>query len=251
MAAPIIIKSIPPQIVNEMAAYGPFDLTEYIQAVDEASALTFRAELANGAALPQGMICTEDGLLTGIPAKGTNANLEIKITASNAAGSVETTFPFTIKPGFGAFADQPITVDDVYYLLERWATLTIWDALNLEPPSEKHLLQLEGASAHYNVYDRGSCLVANPKDLFSEERTTEDALQTARAMAREVYQRGWIIEFAGFDKMQRAAWVEIQHLEDVHGRKLEILHYDPTFKELRIYNEEAREQALRRAAEQP
>lgn len=278
MAAPVVTKAIPAQVINEQAAFGPFSLAEFFTTTD-GSKLRFQAELTNGQSLPKGLIVTEDGMLTGIPAKGTTGNHQVKITASNQEGSVEAIFAFTIKPSIAAASDpgyidelkaqvwdalehklpvpdlgslyeRAITTADVYYLLEQWATLTIWDALNLDPPGPKHLLNIEGASQHFNIYDRGSCLVASPKDLFSHERTLMDALQTARVMAREVYQRGWIIEFAGFDKMERAAWVEIQHLEDIHGKKLEILHYDPTFKELRIYTEEAREHALKRL-EQP
>lgn len=274
MAAPVLLKPIPAQIVNEQAAFGPFDLKEFIPA-SPGFKLQFRSELRSGEALPRGMICTEDGILTGIPAKGTANNYEIKVTAQNEEGFIEVYFDFTIKPTFadtgneyidqlkaqvwqaleqklplpdiGSLYEGPISVLDVYYLLERWATLTIWDALNLDPMGEKVPLLLEGASKHYHIYDRGSAIVATPKDLFSHERTLEDALQTARAMAREVYKRGWIIEFAGFEKMERAAWVEIQHLEDKFGKKLEILHYDPSFKELRIYTEEAKEQAVKRA----
>jgi hypothetical protein len=276
MAAPVLVAPIPPQIVNERAAYGPFDLNTFIAAEGDDSLLRFRAELANGNGLPAGLICMEDGMLTGIPAKATEGAYEVKITAQNRAGSLEAHFTLTIKPALtttgntdyldqlksqvwqavdqklpipdlASIYDRPITIFDVYYLLERWATLTIWDAINLDPPGAKKLLTLEDASPHYLVYDRGSCIVATPKDLFSQQRTLQDALQTARAMAREVFKRGWIIEFAGFEKMERAAWVEIQHLEDQHGKKLEILHYDPTFKELRIYTEEAKEYALKRA----
>lgn len=273
MAAPVIVKPIPKQIINEQASFGPFDLNDYFQA--EGESIKFVAGLSSGSALPRGLICTEDGLFTGIPAKGTNGHYEICITAQNESGSVDAFFEFTIKvsfaadvsadylselksqvwqaldqklplPDFAALNDRPVTVADVYYLLERFATLTIWDALNLEGMGKKNLIQLEDASPHFNVYDRGALLVAAPKDLYSSERTTQDALQTARAMAREVYKRGWVIEFAGFDKMERALWVELQHLEDKFGKRLEILRYDPSFKELKIYKEEAKVYASER-----
>lgn len=273
MAAPIISKPIPPQIVNEQAAYGPFNLKDFFHAPDGA-ALTFSAELTNGRSLPRGMICTADGILTGIPARGTEGFYEIVITAENEAGTVQAELTFTIKPSLsmasneysdkiksqvwealeqnlpipdlGELYDRPVTFNDVYYLLERWAMLIIWDAFNLEPPGEKKLLHLEDASEHFNIYDRGSSIVATPKDLFSHERTVADALQTARAMAREVYKRGWTIELAGFDKMMRAAWVEVQLLGDKHGKQLEILHFDPGLKELKVYNEESKTVALTR-----
>jgi len=277
MAAPVVMQSIPAQITNEQAAYGPFDLKGFIRAD---APLNFKAELISGEALPKGLICTEDGLLTGIPAKGTQGAYEIKITAQNNEGAVEIDLAFTIKPNFatannneyidqlkaqvwraledklpvpdlGNLTNAPVTLADVYHLLECWATLTIWDALNLEPLGEAKLLTLEGASPHYNVYDRGSALVASPKDLFSHARTLEDALQTARAMAREVYKRGWVLEFAGFEKMESAAWIELQHLENLYGKKVEILHYNPSFQDLRIYSEESKEKAIRRAEQQP
>jgi hypothetical protein len=279
MNGPTVVKPIPAQVVNEGAAYGPFNLHDFIQNSDGDSAeLRFRCELVGGQALPKGMICTSDGIISGIPAKGTQGNYEILLTVENQAGSAQVKFILTIKPTLattagtergdqiksqiwealghdlpipelGGLYNQAILPSDVYYLLERWAVLTIWDAFNLDHAGEKHVLQLEGASTHYDVYDRGSCLVANPKNLYSHERTLEDALQTARAMGREVYKRRWTIEFAGFEKMVRAAWVEIQHQGNLHGSKLEILHFNPTDKELHIYNQEARKIAVKKTTE--
>src|SRR3990167_5216468 len=264
MPAPVLIKPIPAQVVNEQAAYGPFDLHEFVQS-QEGELTRFRAELSNGQSLPRGMICTSDGMLTGIPSKGTQGDYELLITAENAAGSVQTKLAFTIKstilsssaetdyfgqlkskvwealekklpvPDLEALYNRPINIMEVYYLLERWATLKIWDAFNLDPPGTLKLLQLEGASEHYHVYDRGSCLVAVPKDLFSHERTLLDGLQTARAMAREVYKRGWAAELVGFDKLTRATWVELQHLGNKYGKLLEIVNYQPTPDDLKIY----------------
>lgn len=270
MAAPILVKPIPAQIINEQAAYGPFDLKAFVQSSDPANpTVRFTAALSSGEALPQGMICTSDGILTGIPAKGTQGYYEIRLIAENAGGVFETTFSFTIKPSLlssnaeyveqlkvqvwqalqqnlpipdlAELYDRPVTIFDIYYLLERWATLTIWDAFNLEPAGEKHLLHLEGASPHYEVFDRGTCLVAHPKDLFSHERTLADALQTARAMTREVYKRGWTIEMAGFEKMVRAVWVEAQHLGDKFGKHMDILQFDPTAQDYKVYRNESKE----------
>jgi hypothetical protein len=141
-------------------------------------------------------------------------------------------------PELGDVLNRPVSLTEVYYLLQLFATLTIWDVYNLEYPGEKTVLKLEGASPHYNVYDRGCCIVGAPKDLYSHERTLEDALNTARAMAREVYKRGWVIEFAGFEKMVRVAWVELQLLADKHGKSLEILHYNPSPSDLKIFDSE-------------
>lgn len=268
MQSPIIIKSIPTQIVNERSAYGPFDLREYIQSPD-GSLLKFTAMLKNGNGLPRGMICTQEGLLTGIPAQDTAGNYDVLVSAENDAGNVDCEFAMLIKPNManetagndyldrikaqvwealehqlplpdvGAMLDRAVTPLDIYYLLERWGVLTIWDAFNLDPPNPKELLQLEGVSPHYNVYDRGSCLVAAPKNLFSHERTLRDALDTSKALAREVYRRGWTIELAGFDKMVRAAWIEIQHQGDLHGKRLEIINFSPTPDDVKVYTAEA------------
>lgn len=263
MAAPVLIKDIPDQIVNEMASFGPLDLKPFFQSDNP---IQFSAELKNGQALMTGMILTGDGILTGIPAKDSQGLYEIIITASNEQGSTQATLVLTIKPTLAtnetAYIDKlkaqvweaveqqlpipqlgellalPITKLDIYYILERWGTLTIWDAFNLDPPHEKHLLTLEGASEHYYVYDRGSSLIMCPKDLFSHERTLKDGIQTAKALAREIYKRDWTIEMAGLDVWTRAAWVEFQRLGDLHSRHIEIINYQPTNEEIRVYHDQ-------------
>ncbi len=263
MAAPVVIKEIPAQGVNERAAYGPFDLTEYIQSPD-GDDLRFHAEISTGACLPKGMICTEDGLVTGIPAKGTEGYYDIVVYATNDEGTAQSHFVLTIQPtipdknshtymddlkqqiwqaldqslpppDFKELLEHAITPADVYYLWERWGTLTVYDAYNLDPPGEKHLLELDGVSEHYNVYDRGCCLVATPKDLFSHERTLADGIRTAEAVAREVYKRNWSVELTGFEKLTRAAWVEIQHMGDVHNNRLDVINYHPSKQDLSLY----------------
>jgi len=265
MADSILIQPIPDQVVNERAGFGPIDLRNNIEPAEGTGALKFSASLKNGKALPPGLIVTSDGLLTGIPAKNTQGNYEIVVTTVNESGKLETTFNMTIKPILSSestIVDKlktkvweamekqlpipelnellalPITQLDVYYILERWGTLTIWDAFNLDPPHEKHLLTLEGVSPHYNIWDRGSSLIMCPKDLFSHERTIRDGVQTAQALAREIYKRDWTIEMAGLDKWTRSAWVEFQRLGDLHGKKIEIINYQPTPEEVRVYTEQ-------------
>lgn len=266
MEAPIIVKPIPQQVVNERAAYGPFHLFSYIQTPDN-SPLRFSAGLSSGAALPKGLICTSDGTLTGIPAKRTQGTYEVIVTAENEAGSVDATFTFIIKPSLLAtnkdlltklkaqvwdainqkiaipelenLYDSPISIQDVYYLVERFGILKVWDAFNLDPPGDVRLITIEGVSPHYRVYDRGSCLIAAPKDLFSHERTMADSLQTAQAVAREVYKRSWTIELVGLDKMMRAAWIEIQQLGDRYGKNLDVINYKPTASDMNLYTNQA------------
>jgi hypothetical protein len=273
----VLIKAIPSQIVNEGAAWGPLNLNDFISSSDpDDKTVQFTAELSDGRALTRGLICTESGTLGGIPAAGTQGVYEIVILAENAEGEDLTTkFTLTIKerislleghqyftdlkskvwealgqnlplPDMQSLIDRPLTLVEVYYLMQRFATMTIWDVHNLEVPGEKTELQLTDASPHFCIYDQGSCLVGAPRDLFSYERTLEDALQTARVMAREVYKRGWTIELTGFNKMVRASWVEIQLLVHKHGKPLEVLHYEPTESDQKIY--QAQEKAQPRAA---
>lgn len=271
MEAPILIKPIPNQVVNEQAAFAPFNLKEFIETSEAVP--TFSAEVKGGAALPKGMICTSDGILTGIPAKETQGNYEIIVTITNEAGSIETSFFLTIKPSltntemdyidqlkaqvwqalenrlpvpeFDELLNRPITELDIYYLLERWGVITVWDAFNLDPPGEKKSLTLEGASPHYHVYDRGSCLIAAPRDLYSYERTIEDGLMTARALAREVYKRNWTVELTGLDRLTRAAWVEIQYLGETHGRLLDVINFKPSPEDVKLLNNQVLESRLK------
>lgn len=267
--SPTLVKPIPPQILNVGSTYH-IALNQFIQSPNELSGtVRFRAELSGGKALPAGLVCTTEGLLSGIPGDGTEGSYDILIIATNSADAPFTTqFPLMIKeriailssaevnelkskvwealkenlplPQMSEIFSREISPAELYYLLQRFAVLTIWDVYNLDVPGEKKLLQLEGASKHYNIYDRGSCLVGAPKDLFTYERTLADALQTSRVMAREVYNRNWTIELSGFNKMIRAAWVELQHLADKQGRQVDILHFNPSTEDIRIYTEQSR-----------
>lgn len=268
---PILVKIIPPIVINEGAALGPIHLTEYIKSSvpDAAQPLHFTAEIKGGAALPLGVICTSNGILSGIPASGTIGHFDIHLLVENTENQtkLETSFELIIKerisigesstfytglksqvwdalgknqpvPAFEDLFKHQLTAIEIYYLMQRFATLSIYDVYNLEPPGQPILLTLPGASPHYNIYDRGSCLVGTPKELFSHERTLEDALITAKIMAREVYKRGWTVELVGFQKMMRATWVELQVLGKKHGNLLDILHYVPTANDLKLYESE-------------
>jgi hypothetical protein len=275
---PVLVKPIPAKVVNEGAAFSPFDLNNFIQAPDgESGEIIFTAEQTSGASLPKGLICTHSGIVSGIPAANTQGVYEILITAQNDADVPLTVeFKLTIKeriamdpnflgelkarvweavgsdlpiPELGDILNRPITAAEIYYLLQRWATITIWDVYNLDAPSEKKLLDLKDCSPHYHIYDRGSCLIAAPKDLFSYDRTLEDGLQTARVLAQEVFKRGWVIEFAGFDKLVRAAWVELQLLGEQHRKTVEILHYEPSVEDLKIFQAKSKGPATRMSPE--
>lgn len=284
MQPPVSVEAIPDKVVNEKAYFGPLDVSVYFDFqepddVDAASEskMTFTAELSNGEALPAGFICTPEGELSGIAKTGTLGVHEIKIIASNEAGKAESTFKLTVQesiaattmdsrqidllkaeawkalgnelpvPDLQAIYERSVNALDVYYLLERWGTLTIYNAYDLEPPGEKKELQLEGASEHYRVFDRGCCLVACPKELFSRERTLLDGLKTARAIAKEAYKREWAVELIGFEKFTRAAWVELQLQTDQVGREVEIINYNPSMQDVETYTKEAIAQQERQA----
>jgi hypothetical protein len=263
---PVLVGVIPAVVVNEGAALGPIDLRRYIRvAGPDDEKIHFVAELEDGASLPRGTICTSTGILSGIPASDTAGYFQVRLTVENPVthAKLETQFALTIKerieigndlqfytglktqiwdaleknqpvPEFAELFNRQLTAVEIYYLMQRFATLTIYDVYNLDPPSEPVLLTLPGASPHYNIYDRGSCLVGTPKELFSHARTPEDALITAKVMAREVYKRDWTIELVGFQKMMRASWVELQVLGEKQGKFLDVLHYTPTLRDVKL-----------------
>jgi len=269
MAAPRLLNPIPKQTINELAGFYPFELQSFFESD---TPMRFSAQLENGKPLPKGMLCTSTGALTGIPAKGTKGTYHIKITAKNEAGETTAEFSLSILeslaesesstplgllksqiwdaadknlpiPDLSELLNRDITALEIYYLVERWSMLKIWDAFNLDTPGELHAIQIEGVSPHYVVYDRGNCLVAAPKDLFSHERTTEDAFMTARALAREAYTRGWTMDLVGIDKLTRTAWAEVQRLNQIHGRHLEVVNYTVTDRDLKLFNELMRNEA--------
>ena len=92
-------------------------------------------------------------------------------------------------PDIEELLTRKVTPDEVYYLLERYATLIIWNAEDLSPSKDGTVIEIEGASKHFNVYDFGNALVMTPVDLISSERTYNDALQTAIAMIHLEYHR--------------------------------------------------------------
>jgi hypothetical protein len=264
--SPKLIKAIPNVVANVGSPFGPVDLKEYIKNPNQESGLIkFFAELAETeSGLPDGIICTMDGLLGGIPRQTSvgvhriiliaenDASdpllIEMQLTVFEKLSADQTEFLTSLKskvwealgkdlpiPEMNDLLSRPISAVEVYYLLQRFAVLSVWDVYNLEPPGDKTLLTLPGANQHYNIYDRGSCIVGAPKDLYSHERTLADALQTATVIAREVHKRGWTVEFAGFNKMARAAWIELQIIGDKTGKHLEILHYAPSPEDVKIY----------------
>ena len=140
-------------------------------------------------------------------------------------------------PELKELMDRPISHHEIYYLLSRISYFVIWDANNSAPAGALQALVLKGASELFNVYDRGSCIVATPKQLFDHNRTLRHGIHTAQAMAYEVFQRGWKVEFGGFDKMVRAAWVEFELLSQKFGKPVSYSYFQPTPQDVETLNQ--------------
>jgi hypothetical protein len=280
MASLSLAKPIPDQVINEGASYKPFDFKVFLTSAGALGSLQFQADLADGQALPKGLICTQDGILSGIPAQGAEGSYRVRLKITDIEGGVlVTSFNLVIKPANVAqphsllrelkqqvwaavgqgqpiptmpdidhLLGSSITAAEYYHLLERYAYLIIWDADNMSFPGELVKLNLMGASDKFQVYDRGSCIVASPKDLYTHDRTPHDALITSRAMAEEAFKRNWTIEFSGFDKMVRAACVRLHVLSAQHQRKVSILHYALQPDDMMIYSREVAADASKKPA---
>ena len=115
-------------------------------------------------------------------------------------------------PDLEELLTRQITKRDIYYFINKFATLTVWNADDYRPADVGELISIQGESEHFMVYNFDVALVATPKDLYSTSRTMGDALQTARSMVQEAYKRKWNVELAGLDKMVSAGWVEAEWL---------------------------------------
>lgn len=134
---------------------------------------------------------------------------------------------------------RPVTKADVYYFLQLFFPLKVWNAFDLSAPKAYKEIQIPGQSPHYRIVDGGSCLMMHPRELFSHERTINDGVQTAKALAHFAYDRMWTVEIAGFEKGQRAFWIYWQHLNIQNETELDILRYHPTLQDVRVYHHEA------------
>ncbi len=132
-------------------------------------------------------------------------------------------------PDLEKLLTRQITRNDIYYFINKFATLTVWNSDDFRPADNGKLIKILGASDHFMVYDFDVAIVASPKDLYSTSRTITDAVETARAMVQEAYQRNWNIELAGFEKMVSAAWVEAEWLNKKSAdHKIEVKNFIPT-----------------------
>lgn len=304
---PELVKPIPDQYAT-IGSHYQLDAKKYIQHLAEDSGpLLFSASGEDDFPLPKGLNCSDDGILQGIPAKGTfrpqgylitiSATTEVnrtllvsfQLAISEAdrlddiddeiayEDSAEADFDDAIDvddqqmeelaerledqitadsemdrdkrkvwqaildeksvPEIQSILDREITYEEVYYLIGRFAYLVIWNADDRSDAGDLKRLLLEGASERFNVYDRGACIAASPKQLFDHARTLSDAINTAKAMAREVLNRGWKVEFGGFDKMVRAAWVEMEAVAEKQNKATAYAHYFPSDQDYELLHQ--------------
>lgn len=229
----------------------PFDSSRCL--AEDYDATAFTMDAINGGDLPGGVDLDQLGVLRGVPMMGTSAGSPYKVVVdindedlhlpleihvgeqlrpdqiSYRKGKIWKAFDDgeTIPEDILEFVERPITKQDVYHLLERYASFTLWNADDMRLAENGNRIKINGSSDKFQVFDFDVCLVATPKDLFDSQRTLQDALVTARAMTREVHRRRWNVEFGGFDRMAYAGWLEVQTLNSKSRHKMTIKNYTP------------------------
>ncbi|OGT07243.1 MAG: hypothetical protein A2103_03925 [Gammaproteobacteria bacterium GWF2_41_13] len=140
-------------------------------------------------------------------------------------------------PDLETLLTRKITKSELYYLLERFATFTVWNSDDLRLAIDGKMIELDGASPLFQIYDFEVALVASPKDLYATNRTLADCVQTARAMIQEAHRRKWNVELTGYDKMIRAAGIEAARLNKLMADyTMEIENYELTGADFEILN---------------
>jgi len=252
--------SVPVIELNELSDVEPIDLREFLEVPADVGALFFEVD-EEGDRLPLGLTLSEEGILSGKPAQGTQKStayqvvvvvqdakvppfiltLQIKVNEAKALEGEEALWVNKLQNYWRSFANdlnlpdietiltREVSASDIYYLLERYGTLMIWNADDLRPADKGRLFDLKEISSRYNVYDFDVVLVATPKALYDPARTINDGYMTAEAMIHEIHQRAWNIEMAGHDKLMRRAWLEVQKLNRLgKGHHIEIHNYSPS-----------------------
>ena len=258
------LKQLPDLLVSEGEQIIPLSLGDYIsnQTNDD---LKFELELTNGDKLPKNFEFDKKGVLSGTASKGTARKTpyelrfiikgvkssllvltnKLNISPYNEVEKIKTSEGTQSVRDFwrlfmeGKYLDlteiltRKATPIDIYYLLSRFATLTVWNAEDLRHPTGGKIIKLKNASPDYLVFAFNVAFVATPKDLFDYNRTLKDSLQTSRAVVEEAHKLGWNIEMAGFDKMVTASWVKVQEINNNiekigKGKKIIVHNYEPT-----------------------
>ena len=210
-------QTIPLLQVNEDSELTPIDLNTYIDNPDNVQ-LRFNATLTDGQSLPDNITVNEEGVLSGDAEAKTAKESPYNVTVIAQCEGVEPLF-FDIQlkinsslnpdeekeegvnlenkknefadywekfakklelPDLDALLSRKVSASEVYYLLGRFATLVIWNSDDLTPANEGKLIEIEGSSDHYSVYDFDIALVASPKELYNGDRCLNDSLLTAK-----------------------------------------------------------------------
>lgn len=238
--------------ITEGREMRPFDVkkcaTENLEEFRE-----FYLDVVNGGTLPDGVTLGDDGVLRGVPRMGTSIsspfNIVVDVNDESYQVPLELRVGAQLRPEdisgrqgkiwkalhesgqmpaeFMEFVDRPISKLDVYHLVERFATFTVWNADDRQLATTGKAIKVREGNDKFTVYDFDVCLVSTPKDLFADNRTLKDAYQTARSMVREAHRRRWHVEFGGFDKMANMAWADVQELNARSRHKMEIRNYTP------------------------
>ncbi len=252
----IAIAQVKPIKVNEGAPFHSVNLATYIENPDQ-QPIGYQASLVDGGELPAWLSFSEQGVLKGRPPKGAaqQGSYLIKVLAIAESNKLE--FPIEIKvyvpktadeiaaerkavweelakqgvlpPNWQEVIERPITAKDIYYLLARYASFTLWNADDRRLADNGKLVTIPEQSEKFNVYDFDVCLVTTPKDLYDSNRTLGDALQTAKAMVKSAHTKKWNVEFGGFDRMADAAWYEAYDLNQAstNNHNMEVRNYEP------------------------
>jgi len=140
--------------------------------------------------------------------QGKNLGVEVTVYEDHTFSFVIITpLPFDSPEKAAAyFSEDRFTLTSVeyYYLLQRYAaTLTIWNARNLNVPSLLKPIELKDLNPFFAVYDRDCCIVVAPRSLYDLNRTEGHAIQAAHSLVYyAITQKGWDkLELTGLDTM--------------------------------------------------
>lgn len=245
---------VKPLKVNAGSLIRSRDFSVYIENSTNAE-MSFEASVDGNSPLPEGLSFSKEGVLSGTPNAKTARDMPYEIVVKVDTSTDQLTFNFSlyifktvtideikeirldtwrelaengiVPEDMQEVINRPTTKQDIYHLLQRFATFTVWNADDLRLADIGEMVEVKGISKHYNVYDFEVCLVATPKELYSHNRTLGDSLETAKAMVRDVHKRGWHVEFGGFDRMATAAWYEVRKTNATNQHQMEVRNYQP------------------------
>lgn len=260
----IQLKNLVPVIFgSEDSEIFPVQLSEFVE-TEEGATVEFSLDTFEGSVLPEGIVLTTNGQITGSPVADSARFKPYECVVVAKTSKIDfikipVTFviyqPIMIEdkeerllaiynvfeafweefenesplPDIASILERDVTPQDIYYMLGRFSTLIVWNADDPSTPGEGKIITLPGVSDKFNVYDFGQSLVATPKHLFDMQRGLKDAIITSKAVAEEVHKRKWNVDITGYDKMVSALWVEIQRInKKTPDFKIKVPNYDNT-----------------------